>query len=99
MRNGCQRISTPGHDNVIMTSDQQPAIFDLQKRTREDMIRDMNEVVEGIQTLIGFEDEWAIPPVVLENSPVGESQWKDALENAIGRIHGQIRTIRSVMKG
>jgi hypothetical protein len=33
------------------------------------------------------------PQVVLENSPVAESQSNGGVENAIGRVEGQIRAL------
>ena len=83
-----------GHGKLILKSDQEPAIVDLQKTTREERMKTMEEIARNARSIRGLEDEWEFPAMTLENSPVGESKSNGAVENAMEPVHGQIRTAK-----
>ena len=80
-------IEAMGYGRIILKSDQEVSITELQselKYERERLMKEVGEKVKMIRNAI----------TILENSPVGESKANGDIENAIQQLQGQVRTIK-----
>lgn len=79
-------IINVGYGKIILKSDKEPAIADLQNESNERLTKEMHELAKHVSSIKS--------EVVLENSPVGGSQSDGIVEGTIEQIQGQIRTMR-----
>ena len=94
-------INSVGSPKIIIKSDQEPAIVDLQKDVRKEL---WNEIIEITKQAKGIKegkikDDFIKPTggeVILENSPVGESQSNGFIENGIREVQNQVRKLKSI---
>ena len=92
-------INSVGSPKIIIKSDQEPAIIDLQKDIRKEL---WDEIIEIAKQTKGIKegtikDDYLKPTggeVILENSPVSESQSNGFIENAINEVQNQIRKLK-----
>jgi hypothetical protein len=84
-----QRI---GYARCIIKCDQEPAIIDVTKEVKISLFQELQEYAKNV-SVEGVEIEFAElkePVITTEHSPVGESQANGRIENAVGRVQGQI---------
>ena len=82
---------------MILKSDQEPAMIALQKEVRKELWKEVIEIMNQVkQTRDATEDQGNNPGgvVILENSPVGESQSNGSVEHAIKEVQQQIRKLK-----
>ena len=98
-----ETIDSIGSPKIIIKTDQESAIIEVQKEVRKElwneliaMIKKVKEVKEGSDEDSGYK----IPggEVILENSPVGESQSNGFIENAIREVQNQIRKLKAQLE-
>lgn len=75
------------HSKIIIKINQEPAIAELMKTSREQLIKALEEVSAHVRAILGIEDakEQSIAP---EHLPVGESTSNGTIENVIERVQG-----------
>ena len=83
-----------GAPRIILKCDQEPAIKDLQKETRSQL---NNEFHKMRQDAIDMSKNVNVE-VILENSPVGESQSNGVAENAVKEIQNSVRKIKDQLE-
>ena len=96
-------INSVGSPKIIIKSDQEPAIVDLQKDVRKEL---WNEIIEITKQAKGIKegkikDDFIKPTggeVILENSPVGESQSNGFIENGIREVQNQVRKFKNQLE-
>jgi hypothetical protein len=79
-------IKRLGYSKIVIKSDQEPAICEVERKAREQLMREVEECSHELEKC-GFQ-------LVVQHSPVGESAANGAIENAIQRVQGQIRAIK-----
>lgn len=84
-------INRLGYTKVVIKSDQEPSIKDVSYEAKKRIWKDLAECQEGAK-------EFCQCQVVMQHSPVGESQANGVIENAIQRVQGQIRAIKLDME-
>ena len=89
-------IGSLGYRDIVIKCDQEPAIKDLQKEIRQEMWKELKQAAQDIREELGedrvrVEDEGAI---MVEHSPVGESQSNGVVERAIQSVQEQVRVIK-----
>ena len=83
-------IADFGSPKAILKCDQEPAIKDLQKETR----KEMNNYVNQVQTDARETGHMTGVNIIIENSPVGESQSNGVAENAVKEVQCAIRKLK-----
>ena len=87
-------IDSVGAHKIIIKTDQEPAIIDVQKEVRRELWEELNEVMNEVKSLkmnTSYDDKVKSGGIViLENSPVGESQSNGSVERAIKEVQHQI---------
>ena len=81
----------------VIKSDQEPAIISLQKEIRKELWTEIAEIMDKVKDLGTTSEEVESSPggvVILENSPVGESQSNGSVERAIQEVQHQIRKLK-----
>ena len=86
-------INSIGAPKIIIKTDQEPAIIDVQREVRKQLWDEVIRIAEEVRDLRG-ESNSGPRQVILENSPVGESQSNGFIENRITEIQQQIRKLR-----
>ena len=81
-------INSVGSPKVIIKSDQEPSMVDIQMETRKELwaevLKIMNDVKDVKEGKVKMENmKCTGGEVILENSPVGESQSNGYIENGI----------------
>ena len=96
-----QRVSdilkSVGCPKIIINSDQEPAITSLQKEIRKELWKEITEIMNRVKDLGTNSEEVESSPggvVMLENSPVGESQSNGSVERAIKEVQHQVRKLK-----
>ena len=83
-------IDSVGAYKVIIKTDQEPAIIDVQKEVRRELWEELTEImkdVKNIKTNVSYDNRLKSGGIViLENSPVGESQSNGIAENAVKEV-------------
>ena len=82
---------------MILKSDQEPAMIAIQKETRKELWNEVLEILNKVKENKMSEDLQDCDPggvVILENSPVGESQSNGSVEQAIKEVQHQIRKLK-----
>ena len=90
-------INTIGAPKVALKCDQEPAIKELQREVRNEMWHDINDWMRKVKEVKESGQDKLMSggeAVILENSPVGESQSNGHAEQAVRAIQGQIRAIK-----
>ena len=89
-------IEKVGYAKCVIKCDQEPAMIDVAKEIKTKMWDEVKEFASNIQTNTGKVEmsEETTMQIILENSPVGESQSNGRVEGAIGRVKGQIRALK-----
>ena len=89
-------INSVGSPKVIIKSDQEPSMIDIQMETRKELwsevikiMSDVNDVKEGKVKMENMKCTGC--EVILENSPVGESQSNGYIENGINEVQNQTK--------
>lgn len=92
----CHWLNYFGQNKVILKADQGPAIIDLQKAIEDERAKAIEETMTHTHSTRNMEHEMETGPfsIVLDKSPVGESQANGAVGNAIRRIQGEVRTVK-----
>lgn len=78
------------HNKIILTVDQGLAIVDMQTGARAERAKAFKIVSRHCKSMTAMDDEFECLDVVLEHSPVGESQANGAVEDAVKRLQWQI---------
>ena len=99
LNNVVQRISniitSVGCPKVIIKSDQEPAMIAIQKEVRKELWNEIITIMNKIkETRNESGDNNPGGVVILENSPVGESQSNGSVERAIKEVQHQIRKLK-----
>ena len=81
-------INSLGYHSIILRSDQEPAIKDLDQEVREARAKDFIEINDGVRNNMGTSR------VIIEHSGVADSQANGDIESAIKRTQGQIRALK-----
>ena len=93
-------ISSLGYRDVVIKCDQEPAIKDLQRDIREEVWKELKQAAEDIKESKG--DGRVIvengDSLMLESSPVGESQSNGVIERAIQSVQEQVRAIKNTIE-
>ena len=90
-------INSIGAPKIAIKCDQEPAIKELQREIRVDMWTCINEWMKEIKAIKESGQDKLLSggeAVILENSPVGESQSNGHAEQAVRAIQGQIRALK-----
>ena len=93
-------ISSLGYREVVIKCDQEPAIKELQRDIREEMWKELKQAAENLKESRG-DDRVIIESgssIMLENSPVGESQSNGMIERTIQSVQEQIRVIKNTIE-
>ena len=80
-------ISRLGYSKIVMKSDQEPSIKDVMFEAKKKVWHDIEKFQEDAKAECSCQ-------VVIQHSPVGESQANGMIENCIQRIQDQIRAIK-----
>jgi hypothetical protein len=90
-------IDALGYGRVVIKSDQEPAIKDLQKEVKQQRWDELVVLMEMIKDIRGIETQVVLTngETVLENSPAGASQSNGFIERSIQELQGQIRAIKA----
>eukprot|EP00973_Karenia_brevis_P042574 5893899-Karenia_brevis.AAC.2 len=93
-------ISSLGYKEVIIKCDQEPAIKELQRDIREEMWKELKQAAKDIREANGdgrvqIEDGES---VMVQNSPVGESQSNGVIERTIQSVQEQVRAIKNTIE-
>lgn len=91
-RRVAQWVNGFGYGRCVIKSDQEPAIADMQYSEMQERPRSLEEVWIHVRSTMGNDDEDG-NIVALEHSFVGGSKSNGAVENAIKRTQGQVRTL------
>ena len=89
-------IEKVGYARCVLKSDQEPSIVDVTKEVKRQLWEELQEFAKNVKTetsKVEFEP-LAEPQIVLEHSPVGESQSNGRVEGAIDRVKAQIRALK-----
>ena len=93
-------IASLGYRDVIIKCDQEPAIKELQRDIREEMWKELKQAAEDLKESKG--DGRVIvengDSIMLENSPVGESQSNGVIERAVQSVQEQVRAIKNTIE-
>ena len=81
----------------MLKSDQEPAIIEVQRETRRQLWDEVNRIIEEVRDIMEG-DTGVKGHVILENSPVGESQSNGYVENASKEIQQQIRKLKDQLQ-
>lgn len=84
-------IAGLGYRKVIINSDQEPAMLDLQEESRRRIVEERRKLVKDIESTLS--------EIVLENPPVGEFESNGAIQSILKQVQGQIRTLRLAFEG
>ena len=90
-------ISSVGCPKMVLNSDQEPAMIAIQKETRRELWNEILEILDKVKENKMSEEGQDCDPggvVILENSPVGESQSNGSVERAIKEVQNQIRILK-----
>ena len=82
---------------MILMSDQELVIIDLQAIARDDRLKALGVVSTNAGFLRGTDDD-EDNLIVNENSPIGLYKSIGPIENVIKRVHSQIRTLRLALE-
>ena len=96
-------INSVGSPKIIIKSDQEPAIVDLQKEIRKELWDEIIEIAKqtkGVKEGTSKDDfiKQAGGEVILENRPVGEPQSNGFVENAIREVQNQVRKLKNQLE-
>ena len=89
-------IEKVGYARCVLKSDQEPAIMDVTKEVKRQLWEELHASARNVQTdTTKVEVKNLVEPqIVLENSPVGESQANCRVEGVIDRVKSQIRALK-----
>ena len=88
-------ITSVGCPKIVIKADQEPAMISLQKEIRKELWNEVIEITNKVKdTRKGESDDNPGGVVILENSPVGESQSNGIVEHAIQEVQYQIRKMK-----
>eukprot|EP00973_Karenia_brevis_P064001 8893993-Karenia_brevis.AAC.1 len=93
-------LSLLGYKELVLKCDQEPAMKDLQRDIREKMWQELRDAAKEVkeekgEEAVKIQDGTSI---MLEYSPVGESQANGVIEKTIQSVQGQIRTIKNTIE-
>ena len=90
-------LDSLGYGRIVVKSDQEPAIKDLQKEVRQKRWEELQMLMKTIKDRrgVGTEVDLCSGGTVLENSPAGVSKSNGFIERSIQELEGQIRTVRA----
>ena len=80
-------IKRLGYSKIVLKSDQEPAIRNLEGKAQSSIWADAEQLQENIKQECGCQ-------VVVQHSPVGESAANGMAENTVQRVQGQIRALK-----
>ena len=89
-----QWINGLGHGKVMFKSDKEPSIIDLQRALKIERQQAIEDMTKHMRAMSGFDDELEDVDVVTENSPVGNPQSNDVVENAVRPLQRESRTLK-----
>ena len=88
-------ITSVGCPKVIIKADQEPAMISLQKEVRKELWNEIIDIMNKVKdTRSEGRDDNPGGVVILENSPVGESQSNGTVEKACQDVQYQIRKMK-----
>jgi hypothetical protein len=90
-------IDSLGYGRIVIKSDQEPAIKDLQKEVRQRRWDELQMLMSTIKEKrgTGTEVDLCSGETVLENSPAGQSKANGFIERTIQELEGQVRTVKA----
>ena len=80
-------IKRLGYSKIVLKSDQEPAIRNLEGKTQSSIWEDAAQLQENIKQECGCQ-------VAIQHSPVGDSAANGMAENTVQRVQGQIRALK-----
>ena len=89
-------IEKVGYARCVLKSDQEPALIDVAREVKRQLWEELQEFAKNVETDATQVDFMPLiePQIILEHSPVGESQSNGRVESAIGRVKAQIRALK-----
>ena len=88
-------LDSTGYGRVVLKSDGEPAIKEVQegaRRERQKHIEDLEEMKKDVKC-------GRLAETILENSEEGESQSNGKIERHIQKLKAQVRTLKSALEG
>ena len=85
-----------GCPKIVLKTDQEPAMIALQKEIRKELWQEITDIMNKLAESRKNTDELNKKPggvIILESSPVGESQSNGIVERAIKEVQHQIRKL------
>ena len=87
-------LDSTGYDRVILKSDGEPAIRDIQEEAR----KERQQRIEDLEELKKEVKQYRAAETMLEKSEEGESQSNGRIERHIQKLKAQVRTLKSGME-
>ena len=90
-------IGMLGYGRMILKTDQEPAIKDLQKEVRQRRWDELKGITAAVRDRHGGDITLDIGNgvTILENSPAGESKANGFIERSIQEVEGQVKTVKA----
>jgi hypothetical protein len=93
-------LDSLGYGRIIVKSDQEPAIKNLQAEVRQMRWEELQLLMKTVKDKRGVETDIDLcsGETILENSPAGDSKANGFIERAIQELEGQVRTVKAATK-